>query len=507
MKKIIFIVILHAVLLLTTENAMAVHGTPCTGDAQCSAEPNVYCIGGLGVCAPIQNGTTCLNDADCTSPLKPSCNAQTDLCEQGTTPVCPQGQVFNVNENKCIPAGDNSCPSGYYFDDNTEQCQKYGTLPGTTECNENTPCSDNKKKCINNVCVSLEFGGCLTNADCAPGLTCIGEGSKKTCTGTISKPLIPFTPIAPILQIPIPTLKEFSAEDVKIIEKDGEEFVRVPFIALYVVALYRYGVSIAFIVSIVMIMIAGLRWMTAGGNAAIIGQAKNMITTTVVGVLLLLGSYVLLNTINPDLLHTGALDVKYIKREFVKFEDSGDSEDELASELYQKPEFFCPGNGNDLAIPEIVDSLNGKVTYRFGGKGGQPPYKEVKPEYLQYNNSCPSGTLCLDCSGFAKLVLKCAGLSVPTGGTKGFWGQGERVTSIDSSANTVNGIPLQNGDLLGYDGTESSNGVGHVYIYIGNGQLANSRGGHSGRRKGGNPKIVPLPSDTQKIKRILRVSL
>lgn len=350
MKKIFFFLTLIST-LLPIRAVFAIHGTACTGDAQCGAEPNISCIYGLGVCAPIQAPSTCLTDASCTSSLKPSCNTQTRLCEQGSTQVCPTGQIFNVNENKCV-AADKSCPSGYYFDDNTEKCQKLGTVPGATECSTTQPCSDTKKKCINNLCVSPEFGECLSNADCAPGLSCVGKGLKKTCTGTISEPPKPFTPIAPTLQIPIPTLKPFNIKDVILTEPDagGNRYVVVPFIAQYIVAVYKYGISIAFIVSIVVVMIAGFRWMTAGGNTSIIGQAKNMIATTLVGMILLLGSYVLLSTVNPELLKAGVIKIRYVAPsllEYVAANNEG-TEDQIAGAT-------CPNEADFKTIEDMVD--------------------------------------------------------------------------------------------------------------------------------------------------------
>lgn len=174
-----------------------------------------------------------------------------------------------------------------------------------------------------------------------------------------------FKPIVPSLQIPIPTLKEFSPQDVKIIETPKGPVVQVPFLAKYIVAVYRYGVSIAFIVSIVMIMIAGFRWMTAGGNTSIIGQAKNMIASTIIGMILLLGSYILLNTVNPDLLKAGVLQVKYIEPDLLEIASAENEGDESALEggsCANEAELVQLTDGPGLAIrakdPRLVKEAN-----------------------------------------------------------------------------------------------------------------------------------------------------
>jgi hypothetical protein len=48
-------------------------------------------------------------------------------------------------------------------------------------------------------------------------------------------------------------------------------------------------------------MFGGVRWIMAGGNASAIGEAKAWITASLTGLLLALGSWMILNTVNPSL--------------------------------------------------------------------------------------------------------------------------------------------------------------------------------------------------------------
>lgn len=56
-----------------------------------------------------------------------------------------------------------------------------------------------------------------------------------------------------------------------------------------------------------MIMIAGFQWMTAAGNASAIGQAKSRISSSLIGLLLAIGAYSLLNFVNPSLVNLRTL--------------------------------------------------------------------------------------------------------------------------------------------------------------------------------------------------------
>lgn len=72
-------------------------------------------------------------------------------------------------------------------------------------------------------------------------------------------------------------------------------------LAHYVAAWYTFGVSAISIIAVVMIMWGGFEWITAAGNATLIGQAKGRIMNAIVGIILVLTSYGLLYLINPAL--------------------------------------------------------------------------------------------------------------------------------------------------------------------------------------------------------------
>ncbi|MCF7906747.1 pilin [Patescibacteria group bacterium] len=81
----------------------------------------------------------------------------------------------------------------------------------------------------------------------------------------------------------------------------------------YLVAFYQWAVGAIAILAVVMIMVAGFQWMAAAGNAALIGKAKNRISNSLVGLLLAVGAYSLLNFINPSLVNLRTLDLEPIE--------------------------------------------------------------------------------------------------------------------------------------------------------------------------------------------------
>mgnify|MGYP001611510906 CR=1 FL=1 len=67
----------------------------------------------------------------------------------------------------------------------------------------------------------------------------------------------------------------------------------------YAQFLYPFALSVAAVLAVVMIVIAGLEMMTA--SEGLREDAKKKIWAAVLGLLLAVGSYLILNTINPDL--------------------------------------------------------------------------------------------------------------------------------------------------------------------------------------------------------------
>ena len=164
---------------------------------------------------------------------------------------------------------------------------------------------------------------CTGDGQCVPGSTCIkgsiglvgplvGKCSDIANNSTTPTPTEkPFKPIEPTLQIKIPTVI-FS----KII-KEGD-ILKIPFLADYIKGVYKYAVSIVSIIAVVMIMVGGLTWLTAGGSGERIRKAKETISGSVIGLFLVFGSYVLLNSISTNLTDLGNTNVKYIEGQSIE---------------------------------------------------------------------------------------------------------------------------------------------------------------------------------------------
>ncbi len=69
----------------------------------------------------------------------------------------------------------------------------------------------------------------------------------------------------------------------------------------YIKTIYNFVVSAVAFLAVIMITIGGFKWLTAAGNPERIGDAQKTILNSVMGVVLALLSYTILNLINPNL--------------------------------------------------------------------------------------------------------------------------------------------------------------------------------------------------------------
>jgi len=99
------------------------------------------------------------------------------------------------------------------------------------------------------------------------------------------------------------------------VDAQGNTKYCIPWIGQYIAGVYQYAIGIVGILSAVVLMFGGIIWLTAGGNAAQIGNAKAWIGASLTGLVIALCSYMILYLVNPDLTIFKPLGIKLAKYE------------------------------------------------------------------------------------------------------------------------------------------------------------------------------------------------
>ncbi len=80
------------------------------------------------------------------------------------------------------------------------------------------------------------------------------------------------------------------------------EFGFVQGIGGYINAFYQWILGAAALFAVIMMMVGAIQYMMSGGSSSGVGEAKKRIFGALIGLVILLGAYVMLNTVNPQLL-------------------------------------------------------------------------------------------------------------------------------------------------------------------------------------------------------------
>lgn len=84
-------------------------------------------------------------------------------------------------------------------------------------------------------------------------------------------------------------------------------------IARYIALVYQWVVAFAAVLAVLAFTYAGVLWLIAGGDSGKVNESKKIMGSAVAGLLIALGSYLLLAVINPDLVNFKAIKIPGIE--------------------------------------------------------------------------------------------------------------------------------------------------------------------------------------------------
>jgi len=116
----------------------------------------------------------------------------------------------------------------------------------------------------------------------------------------------------PSTRIRIPGVDFTKTSDIPVTQEGAKKFIHVPYLGELMAALFRYGVAVAGIIATIMIIIAGVQRIMAGGNANQVTVSKRRLIQAVTGLIIAVSSYVILYTINPNLVEFKNIKVLYV---------------------------------------------------------------------------------------------------------------------------------------------------------------------------------------------------
>lgn len=110
------------------------------------------------------------------------------------------------------------------------------------------------------------------------------------------KLIIPAIAFTISLAIPATTMAVVPADSGTIVPQQLNEVGQLGIIAI-VRAIIQFILVVAFVLAFIMLLIGGIRWITAGGDEKAVGSARNMITAALIGLVIVLVAFALIRLI------------------------------------------------------------------------------------------------------------------------------------------------------------------------------------------------------------------
>ncbi len=218
------------------------------------------------------------------------------------------------------------------------------------------------------------------------------------------------------LQIKIPGLDDL-IKDHKVTCDTNASRCSIPWISLYIAAWYKYLIGGIGILATVMMMYAGVLWITAGGSSEQIGKAKGYIGSSLTGLILAISSYMILYQINPDMINLKPIEVAIPEDKTEKIVLSSSQDTEIRAVLQNENIFINKQNCEvvgyigctsldglpPMAVNGVINikralGYKGSVTITGGTEAGHKEHGQGKPVIdLRF---CPAG----DCLNIDKNI-------------------------------------------------------------------------------------------------------
>ncbi|MBI5254448.1 M15 family metallopeptidase [Candidatus Falkowbacteria bacterium] len=199
----------------------------------------------------------------------------------------------------------------------------------------------------------------------------------------------------PALNIPIPTLPPFSKAIITTNEKGEPQSIDIPWIAEYLIAIYKYALIIGAAFATLLLIFGGFTYMFSGINKSLFEKSKKMILGSISGLIVLLAAYLILYLINPELTKLKSLRLAMVKKsEPVVFDDQPIQQwlsqtkhgpcwnqvvKQSKTEMNLIIDSTCPflGNNNTGGCAKVVKPIFQKISAEIMADPRWPEFKKI----------------------------------------------------------------------------------------------------------------------------------
>jgi Type IV secretion system pilin len=226
-------------------------------------------------------------------------------------------------------------------------------------------------------------------------------------------------PSVPSLNVPLPTLSEQELADSLTVDSDGNIVTNM--IGVYVNAVFSYALVIASLFGVLMFMLSGFQYMTAGGDSGAVAKAKGRMQNTIFGLIILMATYSIAFLLDPRTTRFNSLTLQNVAA-IEAFPPEGEDIDITPNPSLGGDSYILEGNylipgGSDLSIDGDTLLALQDAAEDFYTTYGQQIYISsakrdlTKQATLFYNNCLRKGGVCspITCNPASSAVIAKSG--------------------------------------------------------------------------------------------------
>jgi len=141
------------------------------------------------------------------------------------------------------------------------------------------------------------------------------------------------------------TIKPLEVEYPDLPGNEGPKSLRT-FLPKYIQYIYRFVVMAGGLIALLVLITGGFRYLTSAGNPSVMTDSRNQIFAGLIGLIVIFGSYILLNELNSELVALRPPGINPIGRGIVIYSDNN-----------------CGGQGEYAGVPGLIAEIDDDVNF------------------------------------------------------------------------------------------------------------------------------------------------
>jgi hypothetical protein len=170
-------------------------------------------------------------------------------------------------------------------------------------------------------------------------------------------------------------------------------------LAQFIAFIYQYGMSVAALLAILVIIFAGVQWTISGGNSETISSAQRKIYGAVIGLVILAAAYTILYTVNPYLVNLRPPNIWMINTQTLAAPTCGEVNSLISKNPSNKTGEVLSKEDKQTRFSAVAEWVSPTSTNPITGGCGNDYFVQRTGALTCSGMACETGSVCFNKDG------------------------------------------------------------------------------------------------------------